>query len=623
MAAVASPNMASPVTSPQPTSAPSGIASSSVDAASQAGMSPLVPSPISRRTTLNNRPLSHVSRHRLSQHSTTSNGFGAPASLPPSSLSRPVSHLFPLHACNLPYTIIRDFAYSTSNPMHYGPPPEPSEPPSARLSDPAPLGEERMPWESWGTSNNDPDWDDWAHQPTQFADGPPWSEDEDLQSPVVSSRHRKSKASGGSALGARRRDENGAMIDPKSYDQERGGYYVGTTSDGSKRYYMEGSGEANGPGGEYVTYRTDNMAADDDGYHHGQPPRRFPDDGYRSDSDVSSPSSSSPYHREDQSRYSRDYQFTITSPDEEMHGKAVALFDFERENENELPLVEGQIIWVSYRHGQGWLVAKDPKTQENGLVPEAYVRLFRDIEGGMNSLTGICSDSPSVEASNGTPTTTTTTTTTTMTPTTATTTPIVTTAAAEATTTATTPATPAEQRLGTPPFGSAGHSPVATADSSQLHQSPHHGHHPSHHSHHSHHHSTASANGYHQPVVSTFSTSSKDLDPYPTNHLGIHAGQAPPQVVHYHGQRGGSQVGTPVLPNHNDTEQQLLPREALGDSAASAKQGGAPEQAQEEAPTMTQAQEQDQESSSASQAQDSDSPAPVDDAPNTTTLVQR
>lgn len=71
-----------------------------------------------------------------------------------------------------------------------------------------------------------------------------------------------------------------------------------------------------------------------------------------------------------------------------MHGKAVALFDFTREHENELPLTEGQVIYVSYRHGQGWLVAEDPKTGENGLVPEEFVRLLRDIEGGLNSLNG-------------------------------------------------------------------------------------------------------------------------------------------------------------------------------------------------------------------------------------------
>jgi hypothetical protein len=71
-----------------------------------------------------------------------------------------------------------------------------------------------------------------------------------------------------------------------------------------------------------------------------------------------------------------------------MHGKAVALFDFTREHENELPLTEGQVIYVSYRHGQGWLVAEDPRTGENGLVPEEFVRLLRDIEGGLTSLNG-------------------------------------------------------------------------------------------------------------------------------------------------------------------------------------------------------------------------------------------
>jgi hypothetical protein len=185
----------------------------------------------------------------------------------------------------------------------------------------------------------------------------------------------------------------------------------------------------------------------------------------------------------DQSRYSRDYQFTITSPDEEFHGKAVALFDFERENENELPLVEGQIIWVSYRHGQGWLVAEDPKTQESGLVPEEYVRLLRDIEGGMNSLTGALVDASGSPNDAGTPTQ-------------------------------------------TEHNNSFGHTPTQST----------------------------STNGYHQPVVSTFSTSSKDLNPYPTEQLGIQAGQAPPQVVHYHGQRGGSQISTPTLTQLQESE---------------------------------------------------------------------
>jgi len=120
-------------------------------------------------------------------------------------------------------------------------------------------------------------------------------------------------------------------------------------------------GEADGPGGEFVTYPPD-QARHSRAYHFSQGGHVH--EGLRAGSENASSPASSGFHDADQSRYSRDYQFTITSPDEEFHGKAVALFDFERENENELPLVEGQIIWVSYRHGQGWLVAEDPKTEE-------------------------------------------------------------------------------------------------------------------------------------------------------------------------------------------------------------------------------------------------------------------
>lgn len=63
-------------------------------------------------------------------------------------------------------------------------------------------------------------------------------------------------------------------------------------------------------------------------------------------------------------------------PSDEINRKAIALFDFVPENDNEVRLTEGQVIWVSYRHGQGWLVAEDPETGENGLVPEAYVDLL-------------------------------------------------------------------------------------------------------------------------------------------------------------------------------------------------------------------------------------------------------
>ncbi|KAJ9152009.1 SH3 domain-containing protein [Pleurostoma richardsiae] len=475
MTAVMSP-ASSPATSPPTVSSPSSNPN-------HPPLPPLITSPPSRRSTLP-RPMSHASKNRLSQYST--------ASIP--TRSRPPSYLFPIFPSSLPYTLVRDFAYPGGHPMHYGPPPEPSQPPSGlttpssetqrRLSDPPASWETKMSWDitSWGLEKGG------DLPPIQFADGPPWSEDEDLQSPVVSSRHRKHKSSSAAYGHTRARPSREAtsqggssILNPDNFDQERG-YYVGTGGDGRERYYVNQGEEANGPGGEYVTYPPDQARHSAAVYLAGQQPRYAdPEGSYGSESGDSSASSPG-YLVEDQSRYSRDYQFTITSPDEEMHGKAVALFDFERENENELPLVEGQIIWVSYRHGQGWLVAMDPKTQESGLVPEEYVRLLRDIEGGMTSLTGQADPGSASPNDAGTP-------------------------------------TQAEH-------ASFGHTPTPS--------------------------NASVPNGYHQPIVSTFSTSSKDLDPYPQHLLGTQAGQAPPQVVHYHGQRGGSQANTPTLSTHQD-----------------------------------------------------------------------
>lgn len=397
--------------------------------------------------------------------------------------------------------------------MHYGPPPEPSQPQSG-LSTPASESYKRLsdPPTSWD-SRGGQSWGPWGGDAfikgdqlpqAQFADGPPWSEDEDLQSPIVqSSRHKKHK----STIEGRGRARNGrggeqrttSMLSQENYEHGRG-YFVGTGGDGSERYYVnEGGDEADGPGGEFVTYPPEQARHSmslaphtvpgrrDSHFATTLPSRSYTDDNgqdYRSESDASSPASSPAFTRHDESRYSRDYQFTIASPDEEMHGKAVALFDFQSENENELPLVEGQIIWVSYRHGQveGWLVAEDPRTQESGLVPEAYVRLLRDIQGGLNSLTGQTSDQLlSPVGDSGTPT----------------------------------------QAEHSQSFGHA--------------QTPSNG-----------------SNGYQQPVVSTFSTSSKDLHPYPQHLLGTH--QPPPQVIHYHGQRGGSQANTPTVSSSQDQE---------------------------------------------------------------------
>ena len=213
--------------------------------------------------------------------------------------------------------------------------------------------------------------------------GPPYSEDEDLHSPVVTtSRHKKRKS--------------GASGHERGRSPGDRGVFVGLNGDGSETYYVnEGSYNdgANGPGGELVTYPPDQARHSHllSPHFTNQPqssniPAKSRPSAlrqYNSDEDAYSEDDDD---EESSARYSRNYSFTIASPDEEMHGKAIALFDFKREHENELPLQEGQVILVSYRHGQGWLVAEDPKTGESGLVPEEFVRLFRDIEGGWGGL---------------------------------------------------------------------------------------------------------------------------------------------------------------------------------------------------------------------------------------------
>ncbi|KAJ5748470.1 uncharacterized protein N7511_010166 [Penicillium nucicola] len=295
--------------------------------------------------------------------------------------SRPGSHVFPIFHTSLPYALVRDFAYPSIHPLHYGPPP----PRASGVSTPA--SEYRRlsdPPTSWDTSRGPWSTAQWGNEATNhghqqlpamsFGDGPPYSEDEDLHSPVVTSRHRK-----------RLTDMNGLVdervmsgIGQSAGNNDRG-TLVGINADGSETYYVnDGDSSDDGPGGEYITY----------------PPNegRYSMMGYSAPSGQQSYEHDPGFESEDEipggDRYSNDYQFAVGCPDEEMHGKAVALFDFTREHENELPLTEGQVIYVSYRHGQGWLVAEDPKTGENGLVPEEFVRLLRDIEGGLTSLNG-------------------------------------------------------------------------------------------------------------------------------------------------------------------------------------------------------------------------------------------
>ncbi|KAL5116332.1 HOG (high osmolarity glycerol) pathway protein [Pleosporales sp. CAS-2024a] len=342
---------------------------------------PLVTSPPSRAKL--ERASSYLNK-RLSTFSNTSNAQHH-------SRSRPQSTAFPIFHSSLDFSLVRDFAYDPLHPLFYGPLPEqpsdistPASEVSRRLSDPPPVAwrSDRGSW-SAGAS-----WDATGEQLPQMAygDGPPYSEDEDISSPVVTSHH-----------GARHKKHKSNIV---NFDHTRGRRRYSeeqrraplAASNGDAGHAPADASEAGGH--EYITYPPGSSslsvpeaaASRRDSHFATLLPRRTYAEGeepmYESDDDMSEPGD----FLHDDNRFSRDYQFTIASPDEEMHGKAVALFDFARENDNELPLVEGQVILVSYRHGQGWLVAQDPKTGESGLVPEEYVRLLRDIEGGWNGL---------------------------------------------------------------------------------------------------------------------------------------------------------------------------------------------------------------------------------------------
>ncbi|KAF2006397.1 hypothetical protein P154DRAFT_422467 [Amniculicola lignicola CBS 123094] len=347
---------------------------------------PLVTSPPSKAKL--ERASSYINK-RLSTFSNISNA--------PSVRSRPQSTAFPIFHSSLPYSLVRDFAYGPLHPLFYGPLPEqpsnistPASEVSRRLSDPPPVAwhHDRGGWSASGS------WDSGSGEQlpqTSYADGPPYSEDEDIHSPVVTSHH------------ARHKKHKSNVVD---FDQTRGrrgfpeelrrGSFANANGDGNHVYYVSDLSEATTPSGEYITYppataqSSSSLSVPTGGSRRDShfaailPQRAYtnaPAPPYDSDEEMSEPD-----YLSEENRFSRDYQFTIASPEEEMHGKAVALFDFARENDNELPLVEGQVILVSYRHGQGWLVAQDPKTGESGLVPEEYVRLLRDIEGGWNGL---------------------------------------------------------------------------------------------------------------------------------------------------------------------------------------------------------------------------------------------
>lgn len=311
-----------------------------------------------------------------------------------------MSQALPTYHSSLPYALVRDFAYPSTYPLHYGPQPDtsglltPASERSRRLSDPEIAGWEdsRASWSATASWMADKDTTYTAGTHAQLpavsyhGGGPPYSEDEDLQSPIVmSSRHKKKRSEAG-----RGRSPGDARA----------------LNDSEMEQYtpLDDTGDIDGPGGEVETLHIHTRQPRHRDSNFAKPLERYRSPYADQEETVEEEvdQEQMDHHLdeamdEDDGRYSKDYEFTIVSPDEEMHGKAIALFDFMPEHENELALREGQIILVSYRHDQGWLVAEDPATKEVGLVPEDFVRLVRHIEGGLNGLREIGIDTPEEE----------------------------------------------------------------------------------------------------------------------------------------------------------------------------------------------------------------------------------
>ncbi|CDO94003.1 unnamed protein product [Kluyveromyces dobzhanskii CBS 2104] len=73
---------------------------------------------------------------------------------------------------------------------------------------------------------------------------------------------------------------------------------------------------------------------------------------------------------------------SILLPDEYIvNRRAIAMYPFVPENDNELELKEGDVVYISYKHGHGWLVAENNDRSKTGLVPEEYVQLLESEEG--------------------------------------------------------------------------------------------------------------------------------------------------------------------------------------------------------------------------------------------------
>ncbi|OQO14892.1 hypothetical protein B0A48_00274 [Cryoendolithus antarcticus] len=296
--------------------------------------------------------------------------------------SRPQSTSFAAFHSSLTYALVRDFAYPPFDPMHYGPPPEPpsgaTTPGSEwnrRLSDSeAWPGRNTAAWGGDGGMETEPEVMPGQSLPSTSFVG------EDGEAMSGKAKHRKSRSHADVADWERGRRRSSGVRKSRASGEGSDMFLFGASSSSNTSASLD-------PGGSTSLRhsRAGNPGRRDSHFATTLPNRSFP--SARPSRSTTTPSDTGsedliPLDAEPSSSHAHSPQRASMGPEDELFaGESLALYAFEPENPNELRLKEGQIILVSYRHGQGWLVAEDPSTGEQGLVPEEYVRLVREIEG--------------------------------------------------------------------------------------------------------------------------------------------------------------------------------------------------------------------------------------------------
>lgn len=289
--------------------------------------------------------------------------------------SRPQSAVLPAFTSSLSYALVRDFAYPAYHPMHFGGSGEEEADASTpagwdagrRMSESAESstsggkGWHAGPWGGDGVLYGDPDQDMEPLPSTAFGTaGDDWGDDE---TSFKVNKHRKSRSFHDipNYERGRRRESQG-----RSSRQEEGSQ--------SQQYDPAGREALRQSRGFQLSENGERLPRRDSHFATTLPNRSF------HTSQPVDPDSDLPLDAEASEHHSPQRESMGPEDEELFAGPSLALYGFEPENENELRLTEGEVIMVSYRHGQGWLVA-EKANGDQGLVPEAYVRLLRDIEG--------------------------------------------------------------------------------------------------------------------------------------------------------------------------------------------------------------------------------------------------